>query len=29
VEFARAISGAEIVQGDDIRVEKLEVIFAD
>jgi radical SAM-linked protein len=27
VEFARAIMGNEALQGDDIRVEKLEVIF--
>jgi radical SAM family uncharacterized protein/radical SAM-linked protein len=27
VEFARAITGVEILQGDDIQVEKLEVIF--
>ncbi len=28
VEFARAISGDDTLQGDDIQVEKLEVIFA-
>ncbi len=28
VEFARAITGIESLQGDDIQVEKLEVIFA-
>ncbi|MDD2582988.1 MAG: TIGR03936 family radical SAM-associated protein, partial [Desulfuromonadaceae bacterium] len=28
VEFARAITGDEALQGDDIQVEKLEVIFA-
>jgi radical SAM-linked protein len=28
VEFARAITGDETLQGDDIQVEKLEVIFA-
>ncbi len=28
VEFARAITGNELLQGDDIQVEKLEVIFA-
>jgi radical SAM-linked protein len=27
VEFARAITGVETLQGDDIQVEKLEVIF--
>ena len=27
VEFARAITGSETLQGDDIQVEKLEVIF--
>jgi len=27
VEFARAIMGNDELQGDDIRVEKLEVIF--
>jgi radical SAM-linked protein len=28
VEFARAITGDETLQGDDIQVEKLDVIFA-
>jgi hypothetical protein len=27
VEFARAITGNPALQGDDIRVEKLEVLF--
>jgi hypothetical protein len=29
VEFARAITGDERLQGDDIQVEKLEVVFAE
>jgi len=28
LEFARAISGDETIQGDEIRIEKLDVIFA-
>jgi hypothetical protein len=29
VEFARAIAGIDALQVDDIRIEKLEVIFND